>query len=66
MYKKMVRGFELSVQKSELRNEMGKFEFADMAKMDPLGLRQKIRHRADERAETAMALRAEEMRRNGQ
>jgi hypothetical protein len=66
MYKKMVRGFELSVQKSELRNEMGKFEFADMAKMDPIGLKQKIRHRADERAETAMALRAEEMRRNGQ
>jgi hypothetical protein len=39
---------------------MGKFEFADMAKMDPIGLKQKIRHRADERAETAMALRAEE------
>ena len=62
----MVRRFELSVQKSELRNEMGKFEFADMAKMDPIGSKQKIRHRADERAETAMALRSEEMRRNGQ
>ncbi len=51
--------------KREMQQQMGKWDFAEAARMDPIGMRKKIRHQAEERAETKAARRAEQMHQAG-